>query len=162
MQPIAAQVISKQVSTSHPPYIPYFIKEKEWNKTRPIWTRNADDVSTMSTLGKSQGEMGLQLIVFKSKIIQEIKGLVGPVQADDGDTTSLSSSSVLPELEARVEADKYSLPFELACRSKTPALLSSPWRFSRLYSQSLQASMWRLIALIMASIWILSHSVFNL
>ena len=67
MQPIAAQVISKQVSTSHPPYIPYFIKEKEWNKTRPIWTRNADDGSTMSTLGKSQGEMGLQLIVFRSK-----------------------------------------------------------------------------------------------
>ena len=123
MQPIAAQVISKQVSTSHPPYIPYFIKEKEWNKTRPIWTRNADDVSTMSTLGKSQGEMGLQLIVFKSKIIQEIKGLVGPVQADDGDTTSLSSSSVLSELEARVEADKYFLPFELACRSKTPRLV---------------------------------------
>ena len=68
----------------------------------------------MSTLGKSQGEMGLQLIVFKSKIIQEIQGLVGPVQADDGDTTSLSSSSVLSELEARVEADKYFLPFELA------------------------------------------------
>ena len=70
MQPIAAQVISKQVSTSHPPYIPYFIKEKEWNKTRPIWTRNADDVSTMSTLGKSQGEMGLQLIVFKDWLDQ--------------------------------------------------------------------------------------------
>ena len=67
--------------------------------------------------------MGLQLIVFKSKIIQEIQGLVGPVQADDGDTTSLSSSSVLPELEARVEADKYFLPFELACRSKTPCLV---------------------------------------
>ena len=45
------------------------------------------------------------------------------MQADDGDTTSLSSSSVLPELEARVEADKYFLPFELACRSKTPCLV---------------------------------------
>ena len=117
----AIQVASTRVSGCA--YIPYFIKEKEWNKTRPIWTRNADDVSTMSTLGKSQGEMGLQLIVFKSKIIQEIQGLVGPVQADDGDTTSLSSSSVLPELEARVEADKYFLPFELACRSKTPRLV---------------------------------------
>jgi hypothetical protein len=55
--------------------------------------------------------------------LQEIQGLVGPVQADDGDTTSLSSSSVLPELEARLEADKYFLPFELACQSKTPRLV---------------------------------------
>ena len=55
--------------------------------------------------------------------MQEIQGLVGPVQADDGDTTSLSSSSVLPELEARLEADKYFLPFELACQSKTPRLV---------------------------------------
>ena len=56
-------------------------------------------------------------------VVQEIQGLVGPVQADDGDTTSLSSSSVLPELEARLEADKYFLPFELACQSKTPRLV---------------------------------------
>ena len=41
----------------------------------------------------------------------------------DGDATSLSSSSVLPELEARLEADKYFLPFELACQSKTPRLV---------------------------------------
>jgi len=55
--------------------------------------------------------------------LQEIQALVGTVQADDGDTTSLSSSSVLPELEARLEADKYFLPFELACQSKTPRLV---------------------------------------
>ena len=56
-------------------------------------------------------------------VVQEIQGLVGPVQADDGDTTSLSSSSVLPELEARMEADKYFLPLELACQSKTTRLV---------------------------------------
>ena len=60
---------------------------------------------------------------FHFDALQEIQGLVGPVQADDGDTTSLSSSSVLPELEARLEADKYFLPFELACQSKTPRLV---------------------------------------
>ena len=62
-------------------------------------------------------------ITFILNALQEIQGLVGPVQADDGDTTSLSSSSVLPELEARLEADKYFLPFELACQSKTPRLV---------------------------------------
>ena len=63
------------------------------------------------------------ICIFQSHIFQEIQALVGTVQADDGDTTSLSSSSVLPELEARLEADKYFLPFELACQSKTPRLV---------------------------------------
>ena len=53
------------------------------------------------------------------------QALVGGEQGEggEGDTTSLSSSSVLPELEARLEADKYFLPFELACQSKTPRLV---------------------------------------
>jgi hypothetical protein len=43
--------------------------------------------------------------------IQEIQSLV---QAADGEGDQASlSSSVLPELEATLEADKYFLPFEL-------------------------------------------------
>ena len=48
---------------------PYFVITHHPYFQKKIWTRNAADISTMSTLGKSQGEMGLHLIVFKSRIM---------------------------------------------------------------------------------------------
>ena len=55
--------------------------------------------------------------------IQELVG--GPTEDAEGDSASIGSSSVLPEPSesAKLEADKYFLPFELACQSKTPRLV---------------------------------------
>jgi len=65
-----------------------------------------------------------QLRAACESALQEIQELVGVEPVRDPDTTSISS--VLPEPypeSARLDADKYFLPFSLACQSKTPRLV---------------------------------------
>ena len=58
------------------------------------------------------------------KEIQEMVG--GGDNTSEGDNVSISSSSVLPDPfqdATKLDADKYFLPFSLACQSKTPRLV---------------------------------------
>ena len=57
--------------------------------------------------------------------LKEIQELMGG-ESPSSDTDNVSISSVLPEPlqeAAKLDADKYFLPFSLACQSKTPRLV---------------------------------------
>ena len=58
--------------------------------------------------------------------LKEIQEMIGADNTSEGDNVSISSSSVLPDPfqdATKLDADKYFLPFSLACQSKTPRLV---------------------------------------